>query len=573
MICRMKDLMSYHGLKNEEREKRFYEAIQKTTASRKSASKGNDVQPTSRGSNKDAANDRPRSASWDFDEKLAPRVALKEMDRMQEQSRRSSTPRAASAASVNAKHDSKVRSGMASNNEARSISKSSPMNHTASHLSNKNKSSPQLLHVFRDEALMASLPGKTTCSCGPSKNAAVNSPLQVGLNWINGSDKVVQKTSTIRRANSSPLTQNAEPYISEGKERDEPEALNTIQSSLFGRLSLLEGRVSQMATELRETKELLDANNPICSKALLIDIQSKITNIERAMTGSRSGSGSPAVESISLRERISSEQENFKKALLSLTDENQEFLGTEHVQHRGVLKRIIAESPTLESKLKSHFEKHPPVSRLGNQTTSYISKMQDFETLDYNGLGTGGSDLAEAVFDGNGIRDSPYLQNQLMKNRPSLHQKLVEQRVALHEKLKQNRELMRSKLADLGGRERLNVGASNDGALVAAEFLTSLDNTQGLAMEGAEHMKILLEERKASVNSAGSSAGRIRVPSPVVLKQDYAHAISKGHSHYPAKEAIPSSYGEFKLHLQGPSNSEVEHDLYYVSTRASDSDF
>ncbi|MCO5609706.1 hypothetical protein L7F22_063938 [Adiantum nelumboides] len=54
--------------------------------------------------------------------------------------------------------------------------------------------------------------------------------------------------------------------------------------TLHQRLALLEGRVSQIASELRKTKEMLDVNNPSGSVTALSDIQGKISCIEQART-------------------------------------------------------------------------------------------------------------------------------------------------------------------------------------------------------------------------------------------------------------------------------------------------
>ncbi|KAH9315357.1 hypothetical protein KI387_023984, partial [Taxus chinensis] len=62
------------------------------------------------------------------------------------------------------------------------------------------------------------------------------------------------------------------------------EANDGFPSNLHQRLAFLERRVSQIASKLRRTKELLDANKTHNSSTMLSDIHLKITRIENAMT-------------------------------------------------------------------------------------------------------------------------------------------------------------------------------------------------------------------------------------------------------------------------------------------------
>lgn len=54
-------------------------------------------------------------------------------------------------------------------------------------------------------------------------------------------------------------------------------------SKLHEKLAFLEGKVKRISSDIKKTKEMLDMNNPDNSKAILSDIQEKISGIEKAM--------------------------------------------------------------------------------------------------------------------------------------------------------------------------------------------------------------------------------------------------------------------------------------------------
>ncbi|GLJ40458.1 hypothetical protein SUGI_0833600 [Cryptomeria japonica] len=69
-----------------------------------------------------------------------------------------------------------------------------------------------------------------------------------------------------------------------GSEEVRVEGNNSFPSKIHERLASLEKRVSQISSELRRTKEMLDANNTHKSMTMLSDIHLKISCIEKAMT-------------------------------------------------------------------------------------------------------------------------------------------------------------------------------------------------------------------------------------------------------------------------------------------------
>ncbi|KAL5542314.1 hypothetical protein UlMin_010024 [Ulmus minor] len=54
-------------------------------------------------------------------------------------------------------------------------------------------------------------------------------------------------------------------------------------SKLHEKLAFLEGKVKRIASDIKRTKEMLDMNNPDASKVVLLDLQDKISGIEKAM--------------------------------------------------------------------------------------------------------------------------------------------------------------------------------------------------------------------------------------------------------------------------------------------------
>lgn len=64
-------------------------------------------------------------------------------------------------------------------------------------------------------------------------------------------------------------------------------------SRLHEKLAFLEGKVKRIASDIKKTKEMLDMNNPDASKVILLDIQDKISGIEKAMVTVTSDDSDP----------------------------------------------------------------------------------------------------------------------------------------------------------------------------------------------------------------------------------------------------------------------------------------
>ncbi|KAG6757332.1 hypothetical protein POTOM_037640 [Populus tomentosa] len=75
---------------------------------------------------------------------------------------------------------------------------------------------------------------------------------------------------------------------------DEGKGSNAVvkyPSKLHEKLAFLEGKVKRIASDIKKTKEMLDMNNPDASKVILLNIQDKISGIEKAI-GNDAGSSS-----------------------------------------------------------------------------------------------------------------------------------------------------------------------------------------------------------------------------------------------------------------------------------------
>lgn len=573
--------MSNAGVKNGEREKLrvHVEGERRTSGERRMALKGEEAPTTRAGSTgrvrEKVMGHRPRRSSCDFDEKSAvmPRLALRELSSSQQP-----TSRASSGTTI-ASVKSEVKSSGSRVTEKSILSRGvSAMAHVSTACARGKKSPQSMLRNYRDEApsKTALVNAKMAYKGGQGKGCtiAVSTPPQgggLGRKRVGekpgGRNSPLLCVEDLKNAKSTILSIGAvnsakAPNKVAGAEVRQSAGIRSIQSSLHGRLSALEGRVSQMAAELRETMELLDASNPICSEALLSDIQSKITNIEECMTGSspvgaRGGKiYSPKVDDVSLRERIQIEQEAFKRALQSLTDAQRKSMArSEHPQcNLGLEIALSTDSSTAtELEVEPHCQKHMVVGSedlTSNASSFYVSKMQGL-----NGVVSAGEEmvgdppdlsaLAKAMFKGTGLQNS----KAVIESRPPSHQKLVDSRAPFHEELGQHHELLRSKLANLGG-DRQDVNACEERVLVGPdsghdEECSELDDDKPL-----EQLKVYLEDQKESLCSTDISKGRLQV-NTLSTADKAQHYVQDSRSYYPSKVASPRSYGEhFSVNFQ-----------------------
>ncbi|XP_024365738.1 KIN14B-interacting protein At4g14310 isoform X2 [Physcomitrium patens] len=470
------------------------EAVHPTAVTRRMAVKGEDVKAGCRGLSRTRMSDRQRSASWDFDNKpvaVRARGALRDAENHSQlkSSSQRSTPR---ASSVNLK-----RPGSTATTEKSILARVASPVLRASHLAPSTKRSAAL-HIYRDEALSKSglSTGRTSIKPGLSKVASTNSPPQAGVNRrrLVENKPVVKasplsitsgkcaKSSSVFRTTSKKYTNPVRSASKVVEQEEEVEGFGSIQSSLHGRLSMLEGRVNQIAAELRETKELLGASNPISSKGLLTDIHSKIMNIERCMTGSPIQStvtrlsgriSSGRNDSDGLRERILMEQEGFKKALQSLTNKHRyDVTASEPVPQRLSSEPFSEDSPALEAGLKPLHERQTLGSQLSNATSPKVSGVHERPALNHSRLEIVCHGHIQPTFE---VCYSKYPSQALkpVKTGSFLHHRLAESRATLNEN--DNRELLCMRLAEFGGRDKDEVCACDEGEVMSTTFPTSLD--------------------------------------------------------------------------------------------------
>ncbi|KAH8936370.1 hypothetical protein BDL97_17G081000 [Sphagnum fallax] len=311
---------------------------------------------------------------------------------------------------------------------------SSLSSNSAMPIKDGQKKSLLSFEVFRDESLRKSLAGmlgRSACNCvsgwssvasSPDRNQSRISPretLSPQLEALKSAIFTKEKVSDHVSLQNVTKSGVMEEHRSNGDLHWKRPGFNRIQSTFHGRLSQLEGKVSQIAAELQDTKVLLEENHHtcMCSNALFTDIQMKVASIERALTN-------------------------------------------------GVSDVLLA----------------PKLKRVRNQQTSGVNGILRLKEQPIH-IKAGNAEMSghmrRAVkLGGEDIKESSLQQRRLLNNRPSsLHEKLIGNQVGLYEKLKHSRELLQNKLTIIGGRDtRLPTGTCDDeGGMVTAEHLLSFD--------------------------------------------------------------------------------------------------
>ncbi|KAJ6725853.1 TRANSDUCIN/WD40 REPEAT-LIKE SUPERFAMILY PROTEIN [Salix purpurea] len=100
-------------------------------------------------------------------------------------------------------------------------------------------------------------------------------------------------------------------------------------SKLHDKLAFLEGKVKRIASDIKKTKEMLDMNNPDASKVILLDIQDKISGIEKAMgnvagTGTSKSGGNDTGTAVVVEKSESEKVEDVKSSVKGLSTEELE---------------------------------------------------------------------------------------------------------------------------------------------------------------------------------------------------------------------------------------------------------
>eukprot|EP01018_Ginkgo_biloba_P009904 Gb_09371 [translate_table: standard] len=243
---------------------------------------------------------------------------------------------------------------------------------------------------------------------------------------------------------------------------------NKFPSKLHERLAFLEGRVNQIASELKKTKEMLDANNAEASKIMLSDIQVKICGIEKAMTVSALDDRTHLCSYRGEAEfkRAQSKPQQTEKVTLQEDCAVQKPSET----HNAEITKIY-EAPDQPHNLADGSEKRAIFVQ--NHANKGVQKESDGKVPQVESTikRLSHKDLEERLF--------PH--QKLLKNRPSVHLAVLKTRADLHDQLNQNGSL--SEAGDVSENGPLS---PIDEDPIAVEFLTSLNQKYRVISEFKE---------------------------------------------------------------------------------------
>lgn len=233
-------------------------------------------------------------------------------------------------------------------------------------------------------------------------------------------------------------------------------AVNNFPSTLRERLAFLEGRVNQIASELKKTKEMLDIDNPETSKTMLSDIQLRISGIEKSMTFS----------ALDDKTCLSSLGDEAKCAQSKFQQEDKFVL-----QHGSVVQKSSksddadyegSDDPQKsdDTDKRSDFGQNPCKRDSDDSFDSMVRSLKKpIKRLNHQDL-----------------EDRLYPHQKLLKNRPSVHLAVLKTRVDLHDQLNENESDIRDVF---DGRPISPI----DEDPIAAEFLTSLKHKYSVVSE------------------------------------------------------------------------------------------
>lgn len=262
-------------------------------------------------------------------------------------------------------------------------------------------------------------------------------------------------------------------------------------SMLRERLAFLEGRVNQIASELKQAKEMLDIDNTETSKTMLSDIQLRISGIEKSMT-------CPALDD--------------KTHLASLGDEA-----------KGVQSEIEEEDKLVlqQGSVVQKFSKFDDADYEGSDDppkSDGIDKRSDFtqnhckrDSHDSSDSMAGPLKKPIKRLTHQDLEDRLYPHQKLLKNRSSVQLAVLKTRVDLHEQLNENEY----------GQEIFDDRPISpiDEDPIAAEFLTALKHKYSVVSEYISENN----NTKSKSNESGYNALE-----DAELKPDAGFSISNG---------------------------------------------
>ncbi|KAL2608298.1 hypothetical protein R1flu_026871 [Riccia fluitans] len=515
-------------------EKRFGDAsaAQRTGAGYKSACRSRDESAACRTSCRELGDDKAlyrRSGKAPGEEKLERRVSRREDKSVEFSTRSNNTYPGISGGKVARESKSvdatSTRIGIGGSSSQRVERFEDFIHHNTSPISPAYvRKSPRHSDMVIVSSPTVNLPVKSSCKCGVFRSSDVSSspPTQqhqdklgiIGLGKQRGASPILMPTNTEivridgkeRRsrdfAENGVMTPTLIPLQHSASSGSSGSRSNTPSNVLHGRLAILEGRVSQIAAELKATKELLDANNPACSKAVLSDIQTKIHGIERAINYRlakecglvdqlqaqelrghyiTANDGSSHPHSLDGSSKISGRgSKSVSNTDLVLHGQGMYGTASNASLNSGRALAIIGNiSPDVTTSM-SAAEK---LSHLASLALPRSKESNIYQCIDPNFPvevgGSAPSTQVKPVFDHNEFEDRLYPHQKLLKNRPGVQQKLMENRAALQQKLMENSVLLRHKLAALEERDGISSSLLEDGELGAAKFINSLKQGVG----------------------------------------------------------------------------------------------
>ncbi|KAI5064964.1 hypothetical protein GOP47_0019659 [Adiantum capillus-veneris] len=137
---------------------------------------------------------------------------------------------------------------------------------------------------------------------GRLSTGSYNLPVGNTMKYTSDAATAISRVA-LKRRNEQNVANETE--VSEPVHEKEHSATSNLSTSLHKRLALLEGKVSQMASEIKKTREMLANDGYTNSADLLIDIQGKITSIERFMSCKESSKSASNMEKdVNMEDRL-----------------------------------------------------------------------------------------------------------------------------------------------------------------------------------------------------------------------------------------------------------------------------
>lgn len=268
-------------------------------------------------------------------------------------------------------------------------------------------------------------------------------------------------------------------------------AVNNFPSMLRERLAFLEGRVNQIASELKQAKEMLDIDNTETSKTMLSDIQLRISGIEKSMTY-------PALDD--------------KTHLASLGDEAECVQSKFQQEDKFVLQHGSVVQKSSKSDDADYEGSDDPPKSDGIDTRSDFAQNQwKRDSHDSSDSMVGSLKKPVKRLNHQDLEDRLYPHQKLLKNRPSVQLSVLKTRVYLHDQLNEN-EYVQDVFDD-------RPTSPIDEDPIAAEFLTALKHKYSVVSE--------FESENNNTKSKSNESG-YNVLEDAEIKPDAGFSISNG---------------------------------------------